>query len=268
MRGGMWISVAAGAMALCGCQVAAQETQVNVSAVPASADAPSKIEVKRDNFAFTYGWPSAANAFPLLRDYFQTDARQLQGELEASFDEDDRLKDPNNEYKPTYETDVDWTIAAQTDDMVSLSGSWYSYMGGAHGMYGVRALSYHKGSDTMLQANEVIADTDAFVGATQEEYCRLLDTERADRRGEPVVRDDMFGECVPLLNQTLIWKSTGGGKFDRLEVFIGPYEAGTYAEGSYVLNLPITAPMVAAIAPQYRANFAVNGGNPYIVEDQ
>ncbi len=275
MQLGLWIAgtMLTGVVCVSGCQTdslaatgVAPIVAVAVASSPAAGDA-SSIEVTRDNFNFQYSWPVTAAAFPKLLDYFRTDAMQMQGELEASFNEDERLKDPTNEFKPTYETNMTWEVAAQTDDLISLSGSWYNYMGGAHGMYGLRDFVYDKRGDEILLSRDLIGDTDAFTAAIEEEFCRLLDTEREKRRGEPVVRDDMFGDCVNLIDQTLVWKSKTPGKFDRLEVFIGPYEAGPYAEGAYVLNLPITAPMVAAIAPQYRGNFLANGGNPYAVED-
>lgn len=269
MRYGLWIAVSATALVLSGCAavVPLAASLVEPSPPPAT-EPPTAVTEQKANFEFSYSWPKEALAHPKLVDFFETDAAQNKAELQAAYDEDDRLKDPNEEYKPTYSYETTWGLDAETPKLMSLSGSWYQYLGGAHGMYGVRALVFDKASDTLTVAQDMIGDSEAFRSAIEEEFCRLLDQERELRRGEPVVRDDMFGECINLLDQTLIWKSTGGGKFDRMEVFIGPYEAGSYAEGAYVLNLPITAPMLAAIAPDYRDNFAVSGGNPYAVEDQ
>ena len=271
--GGRWWVASAVVMTLAACQVAPAATAAPQTASSAVVPADAKSDgtgytVERPHMQFAYSWPKEANAHPQLVDYFHTDAAQMLTELDALVAEDERLSDPNYEYKPTYSSETSWMAEAQTDGLISLSGSWYTYMGGAHGMYGVRALVFDKGRGEMVLAQDMMADADGFRAAIEEEFCRLLNTEREKRRGEPVDQSDMFGECVNLLDQTLIWKSTGGGAFDRLEVFIGPYEAGSYAEGSYLFNLPLTAPMVAAIAPQYRGNFAVNGGNPYAVEDE
>ena len=271
---GLMTGAALAGLSLSGCATATQaEPTAAIQAPPeAPPEAPmpaenTELKIAKDNFEFSYGWPKQASAYPKLVDYFHTDAAQMEAELQASFDEDERLKDPSEEYKPTYASETTWAFAAETPQLISLSGNWYQYLGGAHGMYGVRALVFDKVQNEIVLAQDMLMDSDAFVGATQDEFCRLLDGEREERRGEPVDRSDMFGDCINMLDQTLIWKSTDGGKFDRLEIFIGPYEAGPYAEGSYVLNLPITAPMVAAIAPVYRDNFSVSGGNPFAVED-
>lgn len=274
MRKGLWVFASAGVMALTACtSVAAEPTPPEASSAPMiapptpSATSNAVVENK-DYFEFSYSWPKEASAHPKLLDFFQTDAAQNKAELQAAYDEDDRLKDPKDEYKPTYAFETTWTLDAQTAHLISLSGGWYQYMGGAHGMYGVRALVFDTATQELVLAQDMLADADGFVAATRDEFCRLLDQERETRRREPVDRSDMFGECINLLDQTLIWKSSGGGKFDRLEVFIGPYEAGPYAEGAYVLNLPITAPMLAAIAPRYADNFAASAGNAFVVEDE
>jgi hypothetical protein len=43
--------------------------------------------------------------------------------------------------------------------------------------------------------------------------------------------------------------------FDRIGFLIAPYNAGPYAEGSYEVTLPVTAAVVAAAKPEYRAAF-------------
>ena len=267
------------AVSLTGCATESQSTSVSTPASisPAPPAAPTayrlvagrNIKVERDFFEFGYSWPGEAAAIPTLNAHFEGLAAAAQLELEGAFAADERFSDPNEEYKPIYAADYDWKAEAQSGPLLSLSGAWYSYMGGAHGMYGVNAFVFDVKTDSIVASTGLIGNTAAFRTAMQEEFCRLLDTEREDRRGEPVSRDDMFGDCIDPLEQTVIWKSSAGSDvFDRVEIFVGPYAAGSYAEGSYVLNLPITAPMKAAIHPQYQDYFAVNGANPYVVEDQ
>jgi hypothetical protein len=44
--------------------------------------------------------------------------------------------------------------------------------------------------------------------------------------------------------------------FTRIGILIGPYEAGPYAEGDYEITLPVTPEVLAAVKPEYRADFA------------
>ena len=45
--------------------------------------------------------------------------------------------------------------------------------------------------------------------------------------------------------------------FDRVGLIADPYVAGSYAEGSYELTFPVTAELLAAVRPEYKAAFAL-----------
>jgi hypothetical protein len=36
---------------------------------------------------------------------------------------------------------------------------------------------------------------------------------------------------------------------------IGPYDAGPYVEGSYIVDIPMTAPLMGTVAAPYRKEF-------------
>lgn len=267
------VGLMAGAMSLSliGCSSTAQLAPTVTTAPPLAAPMPSKdteIKIEKDHFTFQYNWPKEAASIPGLNAHFQTKSTDALMELEAAYSEDDRIQDVNDEYRPHYAAEYTWSFAATSGPLLSLSGNWYSYMGGAHGMYGVNDFVYDTANNAVISGPAMVGNAAAFHAAFDEEFCRLLDVEREKRRGAPVVRDDLFGDCINPLEQTVIWKSGKGSvQFDRVEIFVGPYAAGPYAEGSYGLNFPITAAMKAAIDPKYRDAFAVSGGNPYAVED-
>ena len=86
----------------------------------------------------------------------------------------------------------------------------------------------------------------------------MLDEERSKRRGEPVVSDGrLFNDCIKPSEQTVILGASNGRTFDKIGILIGPYAAGSYAEGDYEFTLPVTAALRRAVKPEYRDAFSV-----------
>jgi hypothetical protein len=66
----------------------------------------------------------------------------------------------------------------------------------------------------------------------------------------------MFNDCPAYKEVTVvIADKNSNGRFDHVQVTADPYVAGPYVEGSYDIDLPITAAMIARLKPEYRASF-------------
>ena len=59
-----------------------------------------------------------------------------------------------------------------------------------------------------------------------------------------------------VLSQVLAPTSRDGKLIDGIQVTIGPYGAGPYAEGSYDIKLPVDAAIYKAIKTEYQDAFA------------
>jgi hypothetical protein len=46
-------------------------------------------------------------------------------------------------------------------------------------------------------------------------------------------------------------------EFDSLRIIADPYVAGSYAEGTYVISMPVTAALLKSVTPAYRKAFEV-----------
>ena len=66
-----------------------------------------------------------------------------------------------------------------------------------------------------------------------------------------------FGKCPTLKELTLLLGSSTRRRIDRIGLIADPYVAGSYAEGAYEVTLPVTPTILRAVAPRYRAAFAV-----------
>jgi hypothetical protein len=220
---------------------------------------PPQYHIDEEELSFAYGWPSRMARYSRLRARFREDAEAKLAEMRQQMAEDERLIDPDAEFRPQYSSETSWSIEGENARLASLAADWYSFSGGAHGLYGREALLLDKWRGRPFAPVELFEDEEAAREAIRPPYCRLLDAERERRRGQPVEREDSFGECIDPLEQTLIFANSGEGvPFDRFTVYAGPYAAGPYAEGEYAVDMPVTEQLIAAIEPWLRRHFAVS----------
>jgi hypothetical protein len=157
-----------------------------------------------------------------------------------------------------YERQAEWKVVTDLPGWLSLSSTLYEFSGGAHGMTNYDALLWDREADTARKPGDLFASQDVLRDAIQAPFCDMLDQQRAKKRGEPVQRSgQMFTECIDPTAQTVILGSTNRRTFDRIGVLVAPYEAGPYAEGSYEVTVPVTAKVIAALKPEYRAAFSM-----------
>ncbi|HUD30231.1 MAG TPA: DUF4163 domain-containing protein [Novosphingobium sp.] len=239
---------------------AGAETAAPMPAAPeASPAAKGRSEtVENDTFSFAYSYPDQAAAIPALRDMLdqRLDAAKSDVETSARSGKAEAGKD-GFPFHP-YERQADWKVVTDLPGWLSLSATLYEFSGGAHGMTNYDALLWDRGADTARKPGDLFTSQGALRDAIQAPFCEVLDQQREKKRGEPVQRSgQMFTECIDPTAQTVILGSTNRRTFDRIGVLVAPYEAGPYAEGSYEVTVPVTAKVMAALRPQYRAAFSV-----------
>ncbi|MET0137356.1 MAG: DUF4163 domain-containing protein [Sphingobium sp.] len=219
---------------------------------------------KLAGFEFSYKWPAAASAIPPLNDWLRGNGEKLLAEnrAQAMADRAEAKKDGYNFPGSSYEED--YATVADTPHMLALLSEGYVYTGGAHGMPINTAILWDKAAQKRVGTGAMI-DLPRFTAASRTRFCAELDKQRAEKRGEPVRHDDPneiseFNQCVDMAKQLILPVSakgaSGGVALDIVRVVIGPYEAGPYAEGSYVIDLPMTAALLATVKPAYKAAFA------------
>jgi hypothetical protein len=143
--------------------------------------------------------------------------------------------------------------------MLVLLSEGYVFTGGAHGMPINTAILWDRATGRRL-ATATLVSIPRIAELTRKRFCAALDAQRAQKRGGPVRHDDPnqingFVDCVDMTKQLLLPVATGGAALDTLRVVIGPYEAGPYVEGSYVIDLPFDTAMLATVKPPYRDAF-------------
>ena len=237
----------------------APEPPARATAVTSSSGGgASKVEESTDLYEFDYSYPAEAGRIPALKAWLDAERAKSRAQLiEDATAGRAEAKESGFEYHAYAQSRV-WEKVTETPRFLSLSAALYDYTGGAHPNHGYDSLLFDKQAGTRLQPLDLFASKAAFDAVIQQKFCALLDNERGKRRGEPVVRDKgMFDDCIKPSEQTVILGSSNGQTFDKVGVLVGPYAAGSYAEGDYEFTLPVTAALIRAVRAEYREAFSV-----------
>ena len=223
---------------------------------PAPPSKPFAVKEAAGGLEFGYAYPAEAAAVPALVDKFARDMAGTKADALKMAEEDSAAaKASGYPFRP-HSLETEWSVAADTPRFLALQSQTYVYTGGAHGMTGYDAVLWDKARKQESSVKALMTSPPAFASAIRDRFCAILDQQRAEKRGAPVVRgDDDFTQCIDPMEQVLVPTSKDGKLIDGLTVVVGPYSAGPYAEGSYEVALPVDAAMREAIKPDYREAF-------------
>jgi hypothetical protein len=140
---------------------------------------------------------------------------------------------------------------------VLVAGSYF-YTGGAHGNSTFDALVWDRGSrPDALETRALFADVPSFEEAVLNPYCKALGPARLERIGEAGLGTAIEDIC-PLISELTVSFATSDGKtIDRIVLLSAPYVVGSYAEGSYEIEVPVTDDILALLRPEYRDQFSL-----------
>jgi hypothetical protein len=89
-------------------------------------------------------------------------------------------------------------------------------------------------------------------------YCRDLAAQRKEKLGNDVPDSTIWERCPdPLTLAVVPTDKDRNGRFERLVVTASPYAVGSYAEGEYVVTLPVTRALIQSLKREYRTSFEV-----------
>lgn len=223
---------------------------------PAPPSKPFAVKGTAGGLEFAYAYPAEAAAVSALVDKFARDMAATKADaLKMAKEDSVAAKESGYPFRP-HSLETEWSVAADTPRFLALQSQTYVYTGGAHGMTGYDAVIWDRARSRESSVKALMTSPAAFSTAIRDRFCAILDQQRAEKRGAPVVRgDDDFTQCIDPMEQVLVPTSKDGKLIDGLTVVVGPYSAGPYAEGSYEVALPVDAAMRDAIKPDYREAF-------------
>lgn len=227
----------------------------SLSSAFAFSDTESKGEAERE---FSYSWPAEVAAIAVLAAEFEVQRKSdLTAQKENWTDQIENCP-PESASCASNVLNVDWQVVADTPRYLSLSNSFYTYSGGAHGLGGRSSLIWDRETETSLDAYDFFRSLEALESAIGAKVCGLLNAERGKRRGEPVTEGAWPDQCVAMGDETVLFLGSSNGKtFNRLGVYYAPYIAGPYAEGDFEFTVPVTKEVIKTVKPDYREAFSI-----------
>lgn len=145
-----------------------------------------------------------------------------------------------------YESISDWSLAADTPRLLVLAGESYAFTGGAHGNTGYTARIWDKAAQRPVPFSALFSDWAKARAVIEPAYCAALAAEQKARGGNPV------NNCPKLSDQPIVPWAGLASRATQLRVLLGPYTAGSYAEGSYLITLPWPDGIKPLVKPAYR----------------
>jgi hypothetical protein len=219
-----------------------------LAAAPAAAGLVAHKDRQLD---FHFAWPALPQDVPrleaLLRQRAAAQDKQARG-IAVEMREDDRQQGLEPA-KHSYEED--WAVDASTPRLLGMHAATRYYRGGAHDGLEFHALVWDRKADRALRLADVFATSAPALQSLARDYCTRLKAEKKDRMGDDV---DASFQCPALAGQRLTLLARAG-HVRALEVLLDPYTAGSWAEGPYVIEVPIRPAVAAAVKPEYRASF-------------
>ncbi|HEY6916138.1 MAG TPA: DUF4163 domain-containing protein [Allosphingosinicella sp.] len=255
-------------LAACGAKTDANESaaapragKVQASAAaakPASAAKAVLVEKKTPLYTFTYGWPALAAAIPALDAQLRKDMTEVETSTRETATEDRKAAKEGGYPFNGHSYNKVWKSLGNSPRLLSLYAKNEVYSGGAHGNSFYNTILWDKTANQAVALFDLFANkgrASALIGAR---YCPNLDEERAKRRGEtlPLEGKGWLVECPTLENFEIApVDADGNGRFERLRILVPPYEAGSYAEGSYEVDVTMSVALKALLKPEYRSAF-------------
>ena len=232
----------------------------SAAATPVADAKPVTIEHKDDVLEFSYAWPAEAAAIPKLNDWLNGNAAKIEAQFRKQGQEDKVAAEKDDFPYHAYGYEEKLGVAGDTPRVLVLDSEGYVYTGGAHGYPVNTVIIWDKQTEKRLAAASLI-DMARLASIGRTEYCAELNRQRAERRQgmDDGGMMDEFTQCPDMTKQSVYPVSRGGKALDTIHIWIGPYEAGPYAEGIYEIDLPVDAALMGTVQPGYRDAFAPAG---------
>jgi hypothetical protein len=214
------------------------------------------VKESNDLIEFAYAYPRDAAAIPELAKWLDSDRVTKRDALIAAARRDKAAAEKGElTFRPHSHLQM-WQRVTSTPRFLSLSAEIETYMGGAHGMTNFDTLIWDRNRRKQLKPLDLFKSGEAFDAAIGDAFCAGIKRAKAAKGiTAEEVPDSPFAKCPPASAQTVWLGSSDGRYLDRITIAIAPYEAGSFAEGSYKINVPVTGVLVKAVKDEFARDF-------------
>lgn len=226
------------------------------AATPMAVAAAYRVDEKNELLEFAYAWSAEAAAVDALAKRFAAQRDRDRAAATAAAKEDRDGRPPEAPFLRHYFSKV-WETYGQCARLLSLAAKTDTFIGGAHGDSSFSGIIWDRALGREIKLAGLFRDRDRALAALTKAYCAALNEERAKRRGEPVPAEgeDWLVACPPLAGQVALPLDRDDGIFESFIILLPPYEAGSYAEGPYEIEIPVTDEIRNLVRAEYAGAF-------------
>lgn len=228
----------------------------------------ASIAKETKTYRYEFSWSREAKSIPALDRNLRARAAEAAAEVTADATEAAREAKKDGGWFPDvgYQSNWNYKTAGQSPSLLSLGGDWFTFTGGAHGIFGASALLWDRAAGKEIALSALFEQV-TELALLHPAMCAALAAERKSKRETDEKLDTSFDSIdeafngCPKFDELTAWVADEDkdGRFDTVMFAADPYVAGPYVEGMYEMRVAITAGMIAALKPAYRASFEVQG---------
>ena len=219
------------------------------------APPPDRIAIHRahPHFCFAYAWPVFPAPIPALESLLREEAARREAEGLHRLEENLAELPPETDRSamPPHGYDQSWSVTASTPALLAMDSGISAYWGGAHDALSYDSLLWDRGAGRRIAFGDLFGDKAAAYRLLGRQFCPALlamQVERGHTAEDALPCPDLAAQPIALVSE--------GGPIRKLNVLLAPYVAGSFAEGPYEVELPVTPQLLRLIRPRYRAAFA------------
>lgn len=199
---------------------------------------------------FRYSFPTIVGSYPELLAQLRSDEKKARSEALDNARQDAAFRTERNFPFHAHEFWRDWTATGQSARLLGLESHSDFFTGGAHPNHTSAWLLWDKERHATIALQDLFDANDDYWTALKGDYCRQLDEERRRRDSPATAPCPSPNELtIEFLDVDLDWR------FETVRIIADPYVAGSYAEGTYAVILPVTAALIAKVKAEYRPSF-------------
>jgi hypothetical protein len=215
-----------------------------------SAARPVRIVEIRPRHRFHYSYPASAAVIPALDRLLRKEAREELTDLR----EQARIPQSGISYPMTY--DQEWSVTADTRNLLALSSIGAVFWGGAHGMEGYRTMIWGKIASRPLALGELFTRPHAGLARLTSEFCPKFTRARAARQRADAAAVAAPLPCPDAAKTAVVPLAGRGGRIVGFRMMLtGEDIPDGRPDGSYEIDIPLSPALRLLLSPRFAAPF-------------
>ncbi|HEV2866403.1 MAG TPA: hypothetical protein VGX37_07795 [Allosphingosinicella sp.] len=208
-----------------------------------------------DTYEFTFAWPPEAARVAGLEAILRREAAARERWMRRESRSSARERAQGEAEPMRFSYAEGWSVDLSRLELAAASGSAQAYTGGAHGGVAYYVILMNPRTARRIDLADLFANREGGLAAVQASFCPSLRREVEERRSGEESQEEV--ECPPAAEHPVTLVPGEDGRAVAMMALLNPYVVGSWAEGPYEVQFPVTPQLLAALKPEYRSAFAL-----------